>query len=163
MKKVLLALTLVMVSLTSFAQKQVTLKAGSIVPLQAINQVKAADVEEGQTVDFQVVQDVNVDGICAIPRGTLVKGKVSEARKSSLAGTKGRLVINIRSMNLPNGEPVFFSNTDVRINGKNRTPLAVVTGLFFWPCIFIPGTKAVMPSGYEVQATVAANTTITVK
>lgn len=163
MKKVLLALTLVMVSLTSFAQKQVTLKAGSIVPLQAINQVKAADVEEGQTVDFQVVQDVNVDGICAIPRGTLVKGKVSEARKSSLAGTKGRLVINISSMNLPNGEPVFFSNTDVRINGKNRTPLAVVTGLFFWPCIFIPGTKAVMPSGYEVQATVAANTTITVK
>jgi uncharacterized protein YfaP (DUF2135 family) len=163
MKKVLLALTLVIVSLTSFAQKQVTLKAGSIVPLQAINQVKAADVEEGQTVDFQVVQDVNVDGICAIPRGTLVKGKVSEARKSSLAGTKGRLVINISSMNLPNGEPVFFSNTDVRINGKNRTPLAVVTGLFFWPCIFIPGTKAVMPSGYEVQATVAANTTITVK
>jgi len=163
MNKVLLALTLVMVSLTSFAQKQVTLKAGSIVPLQAINQVKAADVEEGQTVDFQVVQDVNVDGICAIPRGTLVKGKVSEARKSSLAGTKGRLVINISSMNLPNGEPVFFSNTDVRINGKNRTPLAVVTGLFFWPCIFIPGTKAVMPSGYEVQATVAANTTITVK
>ena len=163
MKKVLLVLTLVMVSLTSFAQKQVTLKAGSIVPLQAINQVKAADVEEGQTVDFQVVQDVNVDGICAIPRGTLVKGKVSEARKSSLAGTKGRLVINISSMNLPNGEPVFFSNTDVRINGKNRTPLAVVTGLFIWPCIFIPGTKAVMPSGYEVQATVAANTTITVK
>lgn len=163
MKKVVLALTLVMVSLTSFAQKQVTLKAGSIVPLQAINQVKAADVEEGQTVDFQVVQDVNVDGICAIPRGTLVKGKVSEARKSSLAGTKGRLVINISSMNLPNGEPVFFSNTDVRINGKNRTPLAVVTGLFIWPCIFIPGTKAVMPSGYEVQATVAANTTITVK
>lgn len=163
MKKVSLALMLGMVSLTSFAQKQVTLKAGSIVQLQSVNQVKAADVEEGQTVDFQVVQDVNVDGVCVIPRGTLVKGKVSEARKSSLAGTKGRLVININSLNLPDGEPVFFSNTDVRINGKNRTPLAVVTGLFIWPCIFIPGTKAVMPSGYEVQATVAANTTITVK
>lgn len=152
-----------LVSFCASAQKQVTLKAGSIVPLQSVNQVKAADVSEGQTVDFQVVQDVNVDGVCVIPRGTLVKGKVSEARKSSLAGTKGRLVITINSLNLPDGEPVFFSNTDVRIYGKNRTPLAVVTGLFVWPCIFIPGSKAVMPSGYEVQATVASNTVINVK
>ena len=149
--------------ISASAQKQVTLKAGSIVPLQSVNQVKAADVSEGQTVDFQVVQDVNVEGVCVIPRGTLVKGKVSEAKKSSVAGTKGRLVITINSLNLPDGEPVFFSNTDVRVYGKNRTPLAVVTGILVWPCLFIPGTKAVMPAGYEVQATVAANTVINVK
>ena len=163
MKKVFLLFAMGVMSFSSFAQKQVTIKAGTIVPLQSVKQVKAADVSEGQTVDFQVVQDVNVDGVCAIPRGTLVKGKVAEARKSTVAGTKGRLVININSMNLPDGEPVFFSNTDVRVYGKNRTPLAVVTGLFVWPCIFIPGSKAVMPAGYEVQATVAANTTVTVK
>ena len=56
-----------------------------------------------------------VDGKCVIPRGYLVKGKVTEARKSSLAGTKGKLAINISSMNLPSGDPVFFTNTDVRI------------------------------------------------
>ena len=163
MKKVLFALAMGAMPLMASAQKQVTIKAGTIVPLQSVKQVKAADVSEGQTVDFQVVQDVNVDGVCAIPRGTLVKGKVAEASKSTVAGTKGRLVININNLNLPDGEPVYFSNTDVRIYGKNRTPLAVVTGLFVLPCIFIPGTKAVMPAGYEVQATVAANTTITVK
>ena len=140
--------------------QEVTLKAGTIIPLQSVNQVKSANVDEGQMVDFRVTQDIIVDGICVIPRGYLVKGKVIEARKSSLAGTKGRLVINISSMNLPSGESVFFTNTDVRINGKNRTPLAVVTGLFVWPCIFIPGTKAVMPSGYDVQATVASNISI---
>lgn len=140
--------------------QEITLKAGTIIPLQSVNQVKAADVYEGQMVDFRVTQDIVVDGICVIPRGYLVKGKVMEARKSSIAGTKGRLVININSMHLPNGEPVFFTNTDARIYGKNRTPLAVVTGVFIWPCLFIPGTKAVMPSGYDVQATVASNITI---
>lgn len=159
----LFLLTMGFVCFSASAQKQVTLKAGSIVPLQSVNQVKAADVSEGQTVDFQVVQDVNVDGVCVIPRGTLVKGKVAEARKSTVAGTKGRLVITINSLNLPDGEPVFFSNTDVRVYGKNRTPLAVATGIFLWPCLFIPGTKAVMPAGYEVQATVAANTVVNVK
>lgn len=148
-------------SLMAFAQKQVTIKAGSIVPLQSVKQVMAADVSEGQTVDFTVVQDVNVDGVCVIPRGTLVKGKVTEARKSTIAGTKGRLVITINSLNLPNGEPLYFTSTDVRIYGKNKTPLAIVLACIAWPCIFIPGTKAVMPAGYEVQGTVAANTTIT--
>lgn len=144
------------------AQKSVTVKAGTIVSLQAVKQVKAADVNEGETVDFRVVNDIIVDEHVAIPKGTLVKGVVNEARKSSLAGTKGRLVINISNMILESGQQVFFSNSAVRIYGKNRTPLAVVTALFVWPGIFIPGTKAVMPDGYEVQAVIASNTDISI-
>ena len=149
--------------IVSKTSKEVVVKAGTILLLQSVDQVKAADVEEGQIVDFRVVHDLIIDDICVIPSGTLVKGKVTEAKKSSLAGTKGRLDINISYLNLPSGTPIYFSNTDVRIRGKNRTPLAVITGLFLWPCIFIPGTKAVMPAGYEVQATTVANTTISVK
>ena len=163
MKKVFLLLVVGMLTLVASAQEQVVIKAGTIIPLQANNQVKAADVEEGQIVDFGVMQDVSVDGICAIPKGTLVKGVVSEAKKSSLAGTKGRLVISIKNLVLNTGEPLYFTNTDVRISGKNRTPLAVVLGCLVWPCIFIPGSKAVMPAGYEVHATVAANTAVAVK
>lgn len=162
MKKVLFtALFAVCLASSVFAQKKVTIKAGTIVPLQSINLVKAADVEEGQSVDFRVINDVKVDDVIAISKGTLVKGSVTEARKSSIAGTKGRLKISISNLILPNGEPIYFSNTNVSLSGKNRTPLAVVTALFIWPCIFIPGTKAVMPSGYEVQATVASNSELT--
>lgn len=142
----------------SHAQKKVTLKAGTIVPLQAVKQIKAADVHEGETVDFRVIHNIKVNDEILIPQGTIAKGVVSEAKKSSLAGTKGRLVININNIIHPTGEYIYFSNTSVRIYGQNRTPLSVVTALFVWPCIFIPGTKAVMPEGYEVQAVVASNT-----
>lgn len=163
MKKTLAFLMCMAMAVTfAFAQKQVTVKAGTVVPLQSVKQVKAADVTEGETVDFQVISDVVVDGCIAIPKGTLAKGVVFEAKKSSLAGTKGRLVITISNVILPSGEQIFFSNTAARVYGKNRTPLAVITGLFVWPCIFIPGTKAVMPEGYEVQAVVAANTAVNV-
>ncbi len=163
MKKMILTASLIVMNLCAVAQKQVTIKAGSIVPMQSVNSVKAADVNEGDLVDFQVIQDINVDGVCAIPRGTLVKGKVTEAKKSSLAGTKGRLSITIDRLNLTSGDPVFFSGTNVHIYGKNKTPLAVVTGCLIWPCLFIPGTRAEMPAGYEVHATVAANATVTVE
>ena len=81
-----------------------------------------------------------------------------EASKSTIAGTKGKLVISIQKMTLPNGTPLFFSDTTVRVYGKNKTPLAVVLGCLVWPCIFIPGTKAQMPQGYEVEAMVSSNT-----
>lgn len=151
-----------MASSFAVAQKSVTVKGGTIVPLQAVKQVKAADVNEGETVDFRVVTDIIVDNNIAIPQGTIARGVVNEAKKSSLAGTKGRLVININNLTLSSGQQIYFSNTAARIYGKNRTPLAVVTGLFVWPCIFIPETKAVMPQGYEIQAVVAANTEVNI-
>ena len=99
------------VATSIFAQKKVTIKAGTIVPLQSINLVKAADVEEGQSVDFRVINDIKVGDDIAISKGTLVKGLVTEARKSTIAGTKGRLKISINNMILPNGDPIYFSNT----------------------------------------------------
>ena len=148
---------------TTMAQ-EVTVKAGTIVPLQAVNAVKAADVDEGQKVSFRVSRDINVDGVTAIPYGTLVSGKVYEAKKSSWWGTRGRLGIKVDEIQLPSGELVPIQNGDIYIKGKNRTALSVVLFCFVtWPACFICGSKAEMPNGYEIQANVAANTVINVK
>lgn len=163
MKKVFLSLVFATLVLSLNAQQKVTIKAGTIVPLLSVKQVKAADVEDGQAVDFRVAQDVKVNDICAIPQGTLVKGKVLEARKSTVGGTKGKLIISINSLTLPDGNPLFFSNSEVRVYGHNRTPVAVVVGLFTLFGFLIPGSKAVLPANYEVQAYVASNTEIVVK
>lgn len=82
-----------MLSVATFAQKEVTVKAGTIVPLQIVNPTKAADVQKGKKVAFRVSRDINIDGVTAIPYGTLVNGSVYEAKKSSWWGTKGRLGI----------------------------------------------------------------------
>ena len=163
MKKYLSLFVAIVVSFPVFGEKQVTIKAGTIVPLVSVQRTKAADVAEGQTDDFKVARDVMIDGICAIPQGTLVKGKVTESRKSTVGGTKGKLIIDIPSLIMENGEPLYFSNTQVRVYGHNRTPVAVVVGIFTLFGFCIPGSKAVLPEGYEVQATVAANTQVPVK
>ncbi len=147
---------------STYSQKKVIIKAGTIVPIQSVSTVKAADVVIDQTVDFKVTSDIKIDDVVAIPAGTLVKGIVVEAKKSTIAGTKGRLTIKVNSLSLGGGEQVFFTDSFIRRYGKNRTPVAVITSLFCWPLIFIPGTKAVMPAGYETQATVAANTAIVI-
>ncbi len=162
MKKLFMCLALCLMSLSTFAQKEVTVKAGTLVPLQVINYTKAADVKVGQKVAFKVSRDISVNGVTAIPYGTTVNGTVYEAKKSSWWGTKGRLGIKISEMFAPNGEMVPLSNGDIYVTGKNRTPTAVIAFLFVWPACFICGSKAELPVGYEIQANVAANTLVTV-
>ena len=162
MKRLSISMLMLIMAIAMMAQKQVTMKGGTIVPLESTATVKAADVNVGQTVDFKVSRDVVVDGVVAIPRGTIAKGTVYEAKRSTAFGTKGRLGIKARSLTLPSGENISFASSDIYIQGQNRTALSVVIFCFTllpFPC----GSKAVMPLGYEFDATVASNTTITIE
>ena len=153
---------MLIMAIAMMAQKQVTIKGGTIVPLESTATVKAADVNVGQTVDFKVSRDVVVDGVVAIPRGTIAQGTVYESKIFTAFGTKGRLGIKARSLTRPSGENISFASSDIYIQGQNRTALSVVIFCFTllpFPC----GSKAVMPLGYECDATVASNTTITIE
>ncbi|MCD8306535.1 MAG: hypothetical protein LUC49_07780 [Prevotella sp.] len=163
MKKILMLIEIVACSSVAVAQekKEVTIKAGTIVPLEAVNAVRASKVHVGQSVDFRVTRDVLVDGEVAIPSGTLAKGTVYEAQCNSWWGTKGRLGIKLRNLTTANGEVLYLTGSDVNITGKNRTPLSVVTFIFVWPCCFIHGSRAEMPVGYEVDAELASTATVT--
>ena len=162
MKRFAISTLMFIMAIAVIAQKQVTIKGGTIVPLESTAKIKAADVNVGQTVDFRVSRDVLVDGIVAIPCGTIAKGTVYEAKKSTAFGTKGRLGIKVRYLTLPSGDNISFASSDIYIQGQNRTALSVVVFIFTllpFPC----GSKAVMPAGYDVQATVASNTTVSAK
>jgi len=164
MKKILL-LILCVIPFALYAQeiRKVNVKAGTIVPLESTSNVRASEVQKGQTVNFRVVRDVVIDGVTVIPIGTISKGTVYEAKRSSWWGTKGRLGIKLRNLTLPSGEQLYFADSDIYITGKNRTPLSVVTALFVWPCMFICGSKAEMKIGYEIDAAIASNSTVSVE
>ncbi|MGP1623630.1 hypothetical protein [Bacteroides heparinolyticus] len=164
MKKVLVMLMMSMFAVQGFAQKEVTLKAGTVIPLRATNTVAAADVDEGDKVSFSVSRDVNIDGVTAIPYGTLASGTVTLAKKSSWWGTRGRLSIELTELVMPNGTVIPLQNGNLQIKGKNRTVLSVCLFAFVvWPACFICGSKAEMRAGYELQANVASNTKLIVE
>lgn len=143
-------------------KKEEIIKAGTIVPLQAINNVRASQVHEGQSIDFKVSRDVVVNKHVVIPVGAIAKGTVYEAKKSTCFGTKGRLGIKVRYLTLPSGEVLNFTSSDVYITGKNRTAISIV--VFCCTCLPFPcGSKAEMKAGYEFDATVANTTTVTIE
>lgn len=162
MRKLIFSLALLAISGFAYAQKQVTIKGGTVVSVEAVKNVRATEVHVGQNVDFKVSRDVIVDGVVAIPVGTIVKGNVYEAKRSTAFGTKGRLGIKLRYLNLPSGDVVNFASSDVYIQGKNRTAISVIVFCFTWlpfPC----GSRAELTTGVEYDATVANNTTVSIE
>lgn len=140
--------------------KEFKLRSGSLIPLEATKNVRASKVKVGDAVEFMVSRDVMVGDEVAIPRGTLVEGKVTLAKKSSSFGTKGKLGININNM-IFNGQYIPLTHSTVSIEGQNRTALSVILFLFVTiPAAFIPGSRAEMPAGYEVNALTAQSVTI---
>ena len=135
----------------TYAQQEVTLKAGTLIPLRAQNTVAAANVKIGDKIPFTVSRDVQVGNITAIPYGTLASGIVTEAKKSKWWGTKGRLGIMINELVMPNGTVIPLDNGNLHVYGQNRTPLSVILFVFVWPACFICGSKAEMQAGYELQ------------
>lgn len=137
---------------------QIVLRAGTEVPVQIISPVKAADVRKGQIVPFRVSKDICVNGVTLIPYGTIVRGTVYMAKKSSWWGTKGKLGIQINNIVLPNGAQIPLNNGNVYVTGTNRTPLSVLLFCFVTiPACAICGSKAEIPVGYEHLTTVAEN------
>ena len=163
MKKLFVLLTVSMMAMTAIAQKEVTVKAGTIVPLQVVNATKAADLKKGQKFAFRVSRDINVEGVTAIPYGTVVNGIVEKAKKNSWWGIPGKLEITTNEIVMPNGEVIPIENGHVKVKGKNRIALSVcLFAVAAWPCCFIHGKKAELPAGYEIQATIAQNTQVKV-
>ncbi len=162
MKKMILSFLLLAVSGYTLAQKQVTIKGGTVVPVEAVKNVRATEVQVGQNVDFKVTRDVIVDGVIAIPVGTIVKGNVYEAKRSTAFGTKGRLGIKLRYLNLPSGDVVNFASSDIYIQGRNRTAISIL--VFYCTCLPFPcGSRAELKTGVEYDATVANNTIVTIE
>ena len=161
MKKFISAIIMSLIAFNVAFAEEVEIKGGTIVSLEATNSVRGAKAHTGQTVDFRVARDVKVNGVVAIPAGSIAKGTVYEAKRSTCFGTKGRLGIKVRYVTLPSGDIVNFASSDIYITGKNRTAISVVIFCFTllpFPC----GSKAEMPIGYELDATVASNTTVTI-
>lgn len=146
---------------TSFAQKQVTLKAGTPVVLSTVESISSKTAVSGNVVDFKVVSDVVAEGNVVIPAGTIAKGQVSSVSKASALGKGGELSISVSSINGVDGSLIPLSGATVSASGKDKVGLAIVCGLCTLVGFLINGAQAELPAGAQAQAVVMSNTTIT--
>jgi hypothetical protein len=74
------------------------------VRVRTLKAISSATAHAGDTVEFEVLEDVLVDGIVVIRRGAKATGSVAEAEPKKHFGHDGKLAFNITSVRLADNE-----------------------------------------------------------
>jgi hypothetical protein len=83
-----------------------TLMDGTAVKIRLAETISSADAKVGQQIPFEVTDDVVVDGVVVLPKGSQAVASVTDAVPKRSMGRAGKLDVNVDSARLADGEKV---------------------------------------------------------
>ena len=163
MKK-LMAMMFVLVFSMGVSAQQLTLEEGTPVKLRIGRTVSSADSQVGDTVDFEVLEEIKVGDLLVIPKGGVAWATVTDAQPKRRMGRGGKLDMNIDSVRLVDGEKAALRAVkDVKGGGHGgaMTGAIVATSLVVWPAaplfLLMHGKDITIPKGTEITAYINGN------
>lgn len=135
------------------------LQDGMPVRLRTNRNLSSADAKTGETVDFEVLEDIKVGDIIVIPRGSTAIGTVTRAKPKGRLGKAGKLDIAIDSVRTIAGEKLALRAVK-EMKGKTSTTAMtgaiVASSILFFPAapffLFLKGKDIKIPKGTEISA-----------
>jgi hypothetical protein len=141
------------------------LEDGTPVKLRTARTISSADAHTGETVDFEVLEDVLVGGTLVVPKGGIAWGTVTEAEPKRRMGRGGKLNVNIDSVRLLDGEKIPLRAVKDTKGGGHvgaMTGAMVATSIVFFPAaplfLFMHGKDITIPKGTEITAYASGDT-----
>jgi hypothetical protein len=148
-----------MTAASVLAATPLVLNDGTPVRMRLMRTVTSADSNVGDTIDFEVLEDIVVDGRLVVARGAVALATVTEAQSKRRMGRAGKLNINIDYVRLANNDKAALrAIKDVKGDGKTGTMTGamVATSLVFFPAaplfLFMKGKDVHIPKGTEITA-----------
>jgi hypothetical protein len=126
--------------------------------------ISSADSKVGDTVEFEVLEEVKVEDIVVIPQGGIAWASVTEAEHKKRMGRGGKLNITIDAVRLTNGQKAPLRAVKETQGGGHvgaMTGAIVATAIVIWPAapffLFMHGKDITIPKGTAITAFVNGN------
>jgi hypothetical protein len=136
-----------------------TLLDGTPIKLRISQTISSADAKVGQEVPFEVIEDVKVDDIIVLAKGSTAIGNVTDANPKRSMGRAGKLDISISYARLADQEKAALRAVKDTKGGGHvgaMTGAMVATSIVFFPAaplfLFMHGKDITIPQGTEITA-----------
>jgi len=146
------------------ASRGFVLEDGTPVKLTLGRSLSSADAHAGDRVDFEVAEEVSINRIVIIPKGSPASGTVTTAHAKRRMGRGGKLDVNIDSVEIADGEKAALRAVKESQGGGHTGIMAggmVATSLIVWPAapafLLMHGKDVTIPKGTEVTAYVSGD------
>ena len=132
---------------------------GTPVKLRLAETISSESAKTGQQVPFEVVEEVDVQGVPVLLKGGSALATVTAAEPKRRMGRGGKLDVNVDSARLVDGEKVQLRAIQDNKGGGHvgaMTGAMVATSIVFFPAaplfLFMHGKEVVIPKGTEITA-----------
>jgi hypothetical protein len=129
------------------------------VRLRLSRNLTSADATTGDTIDFEVLEDVKIDDLTVIARGAKATGTITDAEHKKRMARGGKLDVTIDYVRLVDDEKIALRAMRENKGGGHTGAMTggiVATALIVWPAapffLFMHGKDATMPKGTEITA-----------
>ncbi len=146
------------------SKKGFVLEDETPVRLRLNRTISSADAHVGDTVDFETLDDITVNGTLVIPKGALAFATVTEAQSKRRMARGGKLDINIDYVKTVSGDKAALRAVkDVKGGGHTGGMVGgmVATAIVFFPAapffLFMHGKDISIPKGTEITAYVSGD------
>jgi PEGA domain len=136
-----------------------TLLDGTPIKLRLSETISSANARVNQEVPFAVVEDISVDNVIVIPKGSTAIGTVTEAEPRRSMGRGGKLNVSISYVRLKDQEKAALRAIQNNKGGGHvgaMTVGMVGTAIVFFPAapllLFVHGKDITIPQGTEITA-----------
>ena len=144
---------------TAVPAKGFVIQDGTPVKLRLNRNVSSADAHVGDEVDFEVLEEVVVNGVAVIPKGGLAIGTVTEAQPKRRMARGGKVDMTVDYARLADEEKAALRAVKEAKGGGHTGAMTagiVATGLIVWPAapffLFMHGKDITVPKGAEITA-----------
>src|SRR5687767_8635563 len=134
-----------------------TLLDGTPVKLRIGRTISSKDATVGETIDFEVLEDIVINNLVVIPRGGIAIATVTRAKPRGRLGKGGKLDINVDFVRAVTGEKIALRAVKETKGGSHTgamTGAIVATSILFFPAapffLFMKGKDISIPKGTEV-------------
>ena len=133
------------------------LHEGTPIRMRIARTISSADAHEGDRVDFQTLDDVNVGNVVVIPKNSTCLGTITVAESKKRMARGGKLGLNIDFVRLPSGEKLALRGVQNLKGGGHTGAMTggiVAAAIVLWPAapffLFMHGKDVTIPEGHEV-------------
>lgn len=149
----------------------VTLRSGTSVVVEALQNYNSKNLSDGQVVNVRVKYNVVVNKQTVIAAGSIGNATVINVQKPGSFGKPGKVELQIQSVQSVDGQQILLSGMNMIAEGQNKRGLAwgLSIGLFIFTIIggaagfFIKGKPAEIKSGTTSNASVASDAQIEIE
>lgn len=137
--------------LCPFRAKTIEIPDGTEIAVVTTETISSKTATEGDPLTFKMDEDLKINDVIVIAKGTLVKGYVSNAEKNGHFGKAGKLGIRVESTKTVDNQTIKLRASKGK-EGDSKTGTTVALVVLFGPLGFLKhGKNAEIKEGTKLK------------